>query len=130
MWSDRQTTGIDDAWIGDDANDNYIPISIYDFLNTLESLKCYQPKKEREGMTNLSAKTLRARSWYYCRKLQELKHEKVTWPDNLPHDTIWVMTVDGTHVAISTNPYTLSFCKTKSIYPTRRTVQNGFKKWE
>jgi DDE superfamily endonuclease len=101
MWSDLQTTGIDDAWIGDDADDDFISISIFDFLNALEFLKCYLPEKKREGMSNLSAKTLRERCWYYLGKLQALKHEKVIWPDDLPHDTIWVMTVDGTHVAIN-----------------------------
>jgi hypothetical protein len=101
MWNDLQTTGIDDARIGDDADADFIPISIYDFFNALEFLKCYLPEKKREGMTNLSAKTLRTRCWYCCRKLQALKHEKVVWPDNLPHDTIWIMTVDGTHVAIN-----------------------------
>jgi DDE superfamily endonuclease len=119
MWSDLQTTGIDDARIGDDADDDYIPISIYDFLNTLEFLKCYQPEKKREGMTNLSAKTLRARSWYYCRKLQELKHEKVLWPDNLPHDTIWVMTVDGTHVAIN-EPLHPEFSQDKKYFSHKK----------
>lgn len=101
MWSDLQTTGIDDARIGDPHDDDFIPISIFDFLNALEFLKCYLPEKKREGMTNLSAKTLRERSWYYVRKLQALKHEKVVWPENLPEDTVWIMTVDGTHCMIN-----------------------------
>ena len=101
MWHDLQTTAIDDAWIGDEADANFIPISIFDFFNTLEFLKLYLPEKNREGMTNLSAKTLRERCWYYCRKLQALKLQKVIWPDNLPDDTVWIMTVDGTHVAIN-----------------------------
>lgn len=45
MWSDLQTTEIDDARIGDADDDDFIPISIYDFLNALEFLKCYLPKK-------------------------------------------------------------------------------------
>jgi hypothetical protein len=41
MWSHLQTTGIDDARIGDDADADFIPISIFHFLNALEFLKCY-----------------------------------------------------------------------------------------
>ena len=119
MWSDLQTTEVDDARIGDDADDDFIPISIYDFLNALEFLKCYLPEKKREGMTNLSAKTLRDRCWYYCRKLQELKHEKVVWPANLPYDTIWVMTVDGTHVAIN-EPLHPEFSQDKKYFSHKK----------
>jgi hypothetical protein len=51
MWSDLQTTGINDAPIGDDADDNFIPISIFNFLNALEFLlKFYLPKKKCEGI--------------------------------------------------------------------------------
>ena len=48
MWRDLQTTGIDDARIGDEADDDFIPISIYDFLNALEFLKCYLPEKNEK----------------------------------------------------------------------------------
>ena len=119
MWSDLQTTGIDDARIGDEYDDDFIPISIYDFLNALEFLKCYLPEKKREGMTNLSAKTLRDRCWYYCRKLQALKHEKVVWPENLPPDTVWVMTVDGTHVAIN-EPLHPEFSQDKTYFSHKK----------
>lgn len=119
MWSDLQTTEIDDARIGDADDDDFIPISIYDFLNALEFLKCYLPEKKREGMTNLSAKTLRDRCWYYCRKLQALKHEKVVWPENLPNDTIWVMTVDGTHVAIN-EPLHPEFSQDKKYFSHKK----------
>ena len=119
MWSDLQTTGIDDARIGDDADADFIPISIFDFLNALEFLKCYLAEKKREGMTNLSAKTLRERSWYYCRKLQALKHEKVVWPENLPVDTVWVLTVDGTHVAIN-EPLHPEFSQDKKYFSHKK----------
>jgi hypothetical protein len=119
MWSDLQTTEIDDARIGDDSDPDYIAISIYDFLNALEFLKCYLPEKKREGMTQLSAKTLRQRSWYYCRKLQALKHEKLVWPANLPQDTIWVMTVDGTHCAIN-EPLHPQFSQDKDYYSHKK----------
>ena len=119
MWSDLQTTGIDDARIGDDADADFIPISIFDFLNALEFLKCYLAGKKREGMTNLSAKTLRERSWYYCRKLQALKHEKVVWPENLPVDTVWVLTVDGTHVAIN-EPLHPEFSQDKKYFSHKK----------
>lgn len=101
MWHDLQTTTNNLARIGDTNIADFIPISLFDFLNAIEFLKCYLSEKKREGMCNLSGKTLRMRCWYYCQKLQALKHEKVIWPDNLPHDISWVMTVDGTHVAIN-----------------------------
>jgi hypothetical protein len=77
-----------------------VKIDIYDFLDTLEFLKCYQPEKKREMTTGLSAKTLRKRCWYYLGKLQALKEAKIIWPD-YPLDTIWVMSVDGIHFAIN-----------------------------
>jgi hypothetical protein len=119
MWRDLQTTGIDDARIGDEADDDFIPISIYDFLNALEFLKCYLPEKKREGMTNLSAKTLRERCWYYIGKLQQLKHDKVVWPENLPNNTIWVMTVDGTHCAIN-EPLHPEFSQDKKYFSHKK----------
>jgi DDE superfamily endonuclease len=119
MWSDLQTTEIDDARIGDDSVEDYIEISIYDFLNALEFLKCYLPERKREGMTDLSAKTLRQRSWYYCRKLQALKEEKIVWPENLPLDSIWVMTVDGTHCAIN-EPLHPQFSQDKDYYSHKK----------
>lgn len=96
MWTDLQTTDIEAARIG--GGD--ITISIYDFLNTLEFLKCYQPEKKREGHTGLSSKTLRKRCWFYFQKLQALKEAKIIWPQ-YPLDTIWVMSVDGIHFAIN-----------------------------
>ena len=96
MWFDLQTTVTVEARIGEDN----IKISILDFLNALEFLKCYRPEINREGPTGRSCKTLRKRCWWYSRKLQALKTDKIIWPE-YPLDTIWVMTVDGTHFAIN-----------------------------
>jgi hypothetical protein len=100
MWTDLQTTEIEAAWIGG-TEEGDIEISIYDILNTLEFLKCYQPERNREGYTGLSSKTLQKCCWYYCGKLQALKEAKIIWPD-CPINSIWVMTVDGVlHCAIN-----------------------------
>jgi hypothetical protein len=98
IWRDLQTTLILAARIGTPGDRK---ISIYDFFHALAFLKSYEPENKREGLTNLSAKTLRDRCWYYCRKLQALKELKIVWPENLPADTIWVMTVDGTHFMVN-----------------------------
>jgi hypothetical protein len=98
MWTDLQTTEIEAARIGG-TEEGDIKISIYDFLNALEFLKCYQPERNREGYTGLSSKTLRKRCWYYCGKLQALKEAKIIWPD-FPINSIWVMTIAGVHCAI------------------------------
>jgi hypothetical protein len=116
MWSDLQTTGIAAARIGRVADD--IKVSIDDFFNALEFLKCYQPEKRREGLTGLSAKTLRKRCWWYCRKLQALKADKIIWP-NYPPDTIWVMTVDGVHCAIN-EPKHPEFSQDKDYYSHKK----------
>jgi DDE superfamily endonuclease len=95
MWTDLQTTEVEEARV--DAKEG----SIKDFLNTLDWLKSYQSETQREGPTGLSSKTLRKRCWSYCRKLQALKAEKIFFPLDYPDDTIWIMTVDGTHFAVN-----------------------------
>ena len=47
--NDLQTTGIDDSWIEDDANSDFILTSIFDFINTLEFLKWYLPGKNTKN---------------------------------------------------------------------------------
>jgi hypothetical protein len=34
--------------------------------------------------------------WYFVEKIQALKEEKITWPEDYGKD-LWIMTVDGTH---------------------------------
>lgn len=100
MWTDLQTTEVDEARIGVEGD---MKIRILDFLNTLEWLKCYEPEANREVRSGLASKTLRKRCWWYCRKLQALKVDKICFPEpeSIPGDTVWIMTVDGSHFAIN-----------------------------
>ena len=84
-----------------DPDEVDFPISIDDFLMTLEWLHSYQPERRREGHTGLSPKTIRKRCWYYAGKLQALKEQKIVWPNDIPPDSIWLMTVDGTHFMVN-----------------------------
>ena len=36
--------------------------------------------------------------WHVIEKIQCLKFKKITWPDDLGGDDIWIMTINGTHV--------------------------------
>ena len=39
--------------------------------------------------------------WEMLRKIRALKAKKITWPDELGNDDIWIMSVDGTHCWIA-----------------------------
>ena len=48
-------------------------------------------------MFDISKKWGRDWCWFYIEKVQALKAQKITWPDDNFGDDIWVLTVDGTH---------------------------------
>jgi hypothetical protein len=98
IWEDLQTTEIDDARIGDKGD---MKPDIQELLHAINWLKEYRTEKQREGSADLSAKTLRKKCWYYARKIQALKGQKIVFPVAYPDDTVWIMTVDGTHFAIN-----------------------------
>jgi len=66
----------------------------------LHTLKKYPTDKEREGPWDLPIAVARDRVWYFLKKLRELKHQKIVWPDDFGDD-IWIITVDGTHCWIN-----------------------------
>lgn len=117
MWSDLHTTEVVAARI--EPLEVNFQIDIADFLMTLEWLHCYQPESRREGHTGLSTKTIRKRCWYYAEKLQALKAQKIVWPDDIPLDTIWLMTVDGTHFMLN-EPQHPEFSQDKDFYSHKK----------
>ena len=68
LYEDLQTTTIDAALFDSSK------IDVVDFLATIHFLKRYPTEIEREALFNLSAKTIRSRTWMYLFKIKELKH--------------------------------------------------------
>jgi hypothetical protein len=70
------------------------------FLMALHHLKRYPTEMEREGPWDISK--YKGREWvtFFLLRLQALKEEKITWPEDWGNDDLWVITVDGTHVWI------------------------------
>ena len=75
-------------------------IDVRDFLGTINFLKRYPTEIEREAIMDMSAKTIRKRTWMYLRAIRELKHAKITMPE-FHKDEVWIMSVDGTHCLIN-----------------------------
>lgn len=72
------------------------------FLMALHTLRKYPTEKDREAAWDVSAKTGREWVWYYLRKIQALKHQKIVWPPaTFWGSDIWIVTVDGTHCWIN-----------------------------
>jgi DDE superfamily endonuclease len=92
IWEDLQTTSFPEAHVeGNRLNIRY-------FLMALHHLKKYPTDEDREDAWDVSMKTGREWTWYYCEKIQALKSQKITWPSHSEFsDDIWVVTVDGTH---------------------------------
>lgn len=94
IFEDLQTTDDVDARLDDNK------IRIDGLLMTLYFLKVYPTEKRREATFDLSPKTMRDWVWYYLRKIQALKKEKVAWPSDFPADDIWIISVDCTDCPI------------------------------
>lgn len=91
VWEDLQTTTIQDAQVqGNMLNPKY-------YLMALNHLKRYPTELQREGPWDISGKTGREWVWFYCEKIQSLKHQKIIWPADNFGDDIWAISVDGTH---------------------------------
>ena len=71
IWEDLQTTTIPEARIDIKKTD---PVS---FLMGVHFLKRYPTEHEQAGIFKLCEKTARKWAWYYARKLQALKEQKV-----------------------------------------------------
>jgi hypothetical protein len=90
IWEDLQTTKVRDAWVPPDSR------RIEYLLMAMHHLKLYPKEYEREAMWDVSEMWGRDWVWYFVEKIQALKEEKITWPEDFGED-IWILTVDGTH---------------------------------
>lgn len=71
IWEDLQTTAIQEARV--DARTT----TIDHFLMSLHFLKCYPKESKLAADFKISEKTVRKWSWYFIKKIQALKQEKV-----------------------------------------------------
>jgi hypothetical protein len=99
LWEDLQTTSIDDARlvVADPERDlKYLLFSIY-------YLKSYPIENDSSGRWGLSDRTLRDWKWRYIKKIQALKADKITWPDDWAAEgdiPVFLVSVDGIHCRI------------------------------
>jgi hypothetical protein len=63
----------------------------------MHHLKRYPTELEREPLFDIDCSKGRDWVWFYVERIQQLKHEKVSWPADNFGDDLWVLTVDGTH---------------------------------
>lgn len=66
------------------------------YLLSLYFLKNYPKESQIEATFDWSQKWARDRYWFWVKKIQTLKSEKIIFPD-FAEEEEWVMTVDGTH---------------------------------
>jgi len=92
IWEDLQLTTIDKAHLPVENRDkiNY-------FLMAMHFLKRYDVESERSLIYGVSRDTARTWSWYFVEKIQALKSDKITWPEDNYGDDQWIMSVDGVH---------------------------------
>lgn len=64
---------------------------------TMHHLKRYATEVEQEAIFDISHMCGQDWCWFYIKKIQALKAQKITWPDDNFEDTIWAISVDGTH---------------------------------
>ena len=91
IYEDLQTTNL---IIGEESTLKW-------FLIALHFLKRYPTETERENIFNVSERSARNNIWNMIESIRSLKEIKITWPDNLGSDDIWIMSVDGTHCWIA-----------------------------
>ena len=95
IFEEFQTTDYADARVPSGS------ANIKHFLMALHHLKVYPREVEREALFDISPAYGRDWCWYYIEKVQALKAVKISWPDNLYSDDLWVLTVDGVHCWIN-----------------------------
>jgi len=94
MFEDLQITEIEEARLDENK------ISIKYYLIAMHFVKVYDVEGRREPIFDLSPKTMREWVWYYVEKIQNLKHEKIVWPDDYLADDVWIASVDTTDCPI------------------------------
>lgn len=101
---DLQTTQCEKAHVAPNK------ISVEKLLLAMSFLKCYQSEEVRAGSSKYTEKTVRKWGWFYARKIQALKEEKIVWPEQwndghpLLHDNdtpVFIISVDGVHCKVN-----------------------------
>jgi hypothetical protein len=80
--------------VGSETNFNW-------FLRTIYYLRKYPIEEDFERTLAVNIGWARKNIWRLMQKIQYLKYKKITWPDGLGGEDIWILTVDGTHVWLS-----------------------------
>lgn len=91
LWEDLQSTDIPGARL--DAGERNIKY----FFMTLHFLTKYDTEYDSEAIFQMSDNYVRRYKWLYIEKIRALKEQVIKWPENIPADDIWVVSVDGTH---------------------------------
>lgn len=108
IWLALQDTHNNEARVGPDhLNLDYFLISLY-------FLKLYPTQSQMVAKFDVCRMTLDNWIWYYLKKIQALKEEKIVWPEgqNLPY---FLLSVDGVHCKCFERP-TPSLNKDKKYY--------------
>ena len=108
VWEDLQTTSVAEAMVPlEKLKPKY-------FLMALNHLCKYPMEDEQEGPWDLSPKQARQWVWYFVKKIQALKEERIVWPEDWGND-IWIIMVDGMHCWIK-EPNHPEWSQDKSYY--------------
>ena len=83
------------------------------FLISLYFLRNYPTREDLERQFDYSRGWIAAKCWEWAKRIDALREEKIVL--SFEDDTIWVMTVDGTHVWIQ-NPEDPSFTQNPKYY--------------
>jgi hypothetical protein len=103
IWEDLQMTDNPEACISEKATADL-------FLQGIHFLKCYSKEEERSGTFKMCIQTARKWGWYFARKIQALKDEKIVWPErwtnghpslNDEDNPIFIISVDGVHCHVN-----------------------------
>ena len=99
VYEDLQTSDIVDNGFVVKIAGNYT--SLKWLLISFHFLRKYPTEKDREYIFNVSERHSRTKIWDTLRRIQALKAKKITWPNDVGGDDIWIMSVDGTHCWIA-----------------------------
>ena len=91
IWYDLFTTTIPEARV--DVAD----ADLFGFFAALNFLRAYDKEDRRAALLGMNEKPLREITWWWVRKLSALKSLKVVWPPDNEWDSIYTVSVDGTH---------------------------------
>jgi hypothetical protein len=68
------------------------------FLRTIYYLRKYPTENDIERQLTVNKGWASTNIWEVIEKIQYLKFNKITWPDDLSGEDTWIVTVDGTHI--------------------------------